>query len=437
MPKNSVWLAAVSLAAVLATGSASAADWPEVKTSAKSPVPACATPGRLMALVKARNNQLDTRFDTLAVDYMRQGEALGMRWDYAFFQMLVETNNLTFKKGVRGGSVTANQNNLAGLGAVGGSEAGESFKDIATGVRAHLEHVLIYAGQKVDAPVAERTRKVQEWGTLTSFHQGLKAPATYTDVMQKWAPKSKDYTTALSEAADAFYNEHCKKTDPKPELVAAARGGMQAKPQVIAEAKPAAVIKPEPVAAPALTPVATPAAIGDKVEKPSGVEIAKKAVEDGKAEGNNLRAGLGAGLAARSKQAPTVKMLNAPEAPAFDQDPAPAVAPIVSAQPPASVQKTAAAAAAAVKPTTAPKVEAANPQKCRVWTASYGGEKALIIKSTSEGMTNYTVLDVNGGQEEREADAYIAAYAKGGKIEAQFTSQGLALDKAFDLCPEG
>ena len=63
---------AISLSALAAT--ARAADWPEVKLSAKSAVPACATPGRLMALVKARNPALDARFETIAADYKRHGD---------------------------------------------------------------------------------------------------------------------------------------------------------------------------------------------------------------------------------------------------------------------------------------------------------------------------------------------------------------------------
>ncbi|HEU4379195.1 MAG TPA: hypothetical protein VFR73_11535, partial [Hyphomicrobiaceae bacterium] len=76
-------------------------------------------------------------------------------------------------------------------------------------------------------------------------------------------------------------------------------------------------------------------------------------------------------------------------------------------------------------------------QKCRVWTASYGGQKAMIIRSLVDKVVNYTVLDVNEGAEQREAEAFIAAYAKDGKITGEFTSQSQALDKAFELCPEG
>jgi hypothetical protein len=78
----------------------------------------------------------------------------------------------------------------------------------------------------------------------------------------------------------------------------------------------------------------------------------------------------------------------------------------------------------------------AGPGKCRVWTASYGGLKALIIRVRTDKGTDYTVLDVNEGVERREAEAYIAAYAKGGEIAGEFASQTQALDKAFELCPE-
>ena len=89
------------------------------------------------------------------------GDDLKIRWDIAFFQMMLETGNLTFK-----GDVSAKQNNFAGMGATGNHVPGESFPDVATGVKAHLQHLLLYAGVHLDNPVAERTRKVQEWGVL-------------------------------------------------------------------------------------------------------------------------------------------------------------------------------------------------------------------------------------------------------------------------------
>src|SRR5262249_42989914 len=97
--------------------------------------------------------------------------------------------------------------------------------------------------------------------------------------------------------------------------------------------------------------------------------------------------------------------------------------------------RTASAAAAAAKPVAPPPP--ANAQKCRVWTASYGGQKALIIRSIVDKIVNYTVLDVNEGAETREVEAFISAYAKDGAVAGEFASQTQALDKAFELCPEG
>ena len=88
------------------------------------------------------------------------------------------------------------------------------------------------------------------------------------------------------------------------------------------------------------------------------------------------------------------------------------------------------------KPKTA-ATPSQQPKKCRVWTASYGGQKAIIIRSTADRFVNYTVLDVNAGREEREARAYIAAYAKGGRKIGEFKKQSDALNKAFKLCPDG
>lgn len=61
----------------------------------------------------------------------------------------------------------------------------------------------------------------------------------------------------------------------------------------------------------------------------------------------------------------------------------------------------------------------------------------MIIKASTDDTVNYTVLDVNEQTAKREAEAYIAAYAKGGQTVGEFPNQTQALDKAFELCPEG
>jgi hypothetical protein len=72
-----------------------------------------------------------------------------------------------------------------------------------------------------------------------------------------------------------------------------------------------------------------------------------------------------------------------------------------------------------------------------VFTASYGGARGILIKVVAGNITSFTVLDVNEGNEKRETEAYIAAYARGGISIGDFASPGIALDKAFELCPEG
>lgn len=107
----------------MAPAAATAADLPPIKVSASNHVAQCATPGRLMAYLHERNPKLNPRYEPLASLYMRHGEALNIRWDYAFFQMLLETGYLTY-----GGDVKADQNNFAGLGATGKGRAAKASR---------------------------------------------------------------------------------------------------------------------------------------------------------------------------------------------------------------------------------------------------------------------------------------------------------------------
>jgi hypothetical protein len=408
---------------------------PDIKASARNAVPECVTPGRLIEYLKSRNPDLSPRFESVAVEYMRYGEKLGIRWDYAFYQMVLETGALSYRNGNRSGDVKPTQNNFAGLGATGRGEPGESFKDVATGVRAHLEHLLHYSGEKVENPTAERTRKVQEWGVLSSWHARFDRPITFGDLAAKWAPGSGSYSRMLESIAERF-DVYCGRPDPRPELVAEVRGRTN-----VADAMP---------------------------DRPSGAELARRAIQEGKADDLERRSTLG-GLPAQADQlaanktppAP-YKILNSPpeaerqavQPPAAEQPAAPmtrmetataktkpkTTASIAPTTPPAASKTTAsdkpqyqvASAAGAAK--LAPPAAA---QKCRVWTASYGGQKALIIKSVVDKVVNYTVLDVNEGAEKREADAFISAYAKEGAVTGEYGNQSQALDKAFELCPEG
>ena len=91
-------------------------------------MPECVTPGRLMEYLKSRNPDLSPRFDSVPSEYMRLGETLGVRWDFAFYQMILETGALKYRNGSRSGDVKPTQNNFAGLGATGGGEPAKASR---------------------------------------------------------------------------------------------------------------------------------------------------------------------------------------------------------------------------------------------------------------------------------------------------------------------
>ena len=396
----------LSVAASLAAGvPAGAAPHPAIKTSDQNKVPACATPGRLIAFLQSRNSGLDERFVDIAGLYMRHGEALRIRWDYAFFQMLLETGNLSFQRGNgKPGDVKPKQNNFAGLGATGRGEPGESFADVSTGVKAHLQHLLMYSGEVVEDPVAERTRKVQEWGILNSWHKSLKAPVTFADLARKWAPGENSYARDIDAIATRFYGDYCNRPDPRPELLASAReGGLGAGDRGTAVTAGLADTK-------------TPAPGASRVQ----ADVAPLPPAHGSRSAAVSAPAKAAGLPPLTKNAG--EGTSTPE-----QTDRPGAQSAVAASQTASI-----APLAPSKPAAPVKGV-----KCRVWTASYGGQKAIIIRATADQFVNYTVLDVNEGAEKRETEAYIAAYARGGETIGTFPSQTQALDKAFELCPDG
>ena len=78
--------------------------------------------------------------DNLAFLYKEEAAIEGVNHDVAFAQMCLETGFLRF-----GGLVTPDMNNFCGLGAIGPGQNGERFPDVRTGVRAHIQHLKVYA----------------------------------------------------------------------------------------------------------------------------------------------------------------------------------------------------------------------------------------------------------------------------------------------------
>lgn len=81
--------------------------------------------------------------------YYEEAEAQGIRAEVAFTQAMKETGWLRY-----GGDVKIEQNNFAGLGAVGGGAAGASFETVREGVRAQIQHLFAYASEEGEGGLA-------------------------------------------------------------------------------------------------------------------------------------------------------------------------------------------------------------------------------------------------------------------------------------------
>ena len=184
---------------------------PEIRVSAATPaVPACVTPSRLMRHLLERTRDLDPRFRDIARYYKLHGEALGIRWDYAFYQMLLETNYLSYKTGSgRWGDVDPRQNNFAGIGTTGGGVPGDSFPDVSTGVLAQMQHLIAYSGERVAKPLAPRTREKQD--EIIGLSLALRRPVRFDDLTNRWA-KDRNYATSIEWVAERYRHANCTGT---------------------------------------------------------------------------------------------------------------------------------------------------------------------------------------------------------------------------------
>lgn len=197
---------------------------PAIVASADNSVPKCIKPAALMDFVQATNlhrrtrREIEPRFDHIASLYQRIGrcvsrppdKCVAVRWDYAFFQMLIETNYLTFRRpdGAPAG-VPASDNNFAGLGATVSGRPGEHFDDVETGVLAHLQHVLMYSTTPIPHPVAKRTRQVQN--DVQDIMRRLHRPVTFGDLAREWTGTDKNtYGRDMARLAEKYAERYCQ-----------------------------------------------------------------------------------------------------------------------------------------------------------------------------------------------------------------------------------
>lgn len=81
------------------------------------------------------NEWVDTAFE--------EAEKEGIRADVVICQAIHETGYFQY-----GGDVKPEQNNFAGIGAIGGGAAGQGFPDAKTGIRAQVQHLKAYASNE-------------------------------------------------------------------------------------------------------------------------------------------------------------------------------------------------------------------------------------------------------------------------------------------------
>lgn len=208
-------LPAIALLVVMAPGAeAGGPVLPEIRTSDQNRVPRCVTPDRLMAFLKSRNPRPDPRFRDIARYYMQWGQAWRVRWDYAFFQMAIETNFLSYRQpNGKMGDVDPRQNNFAGIGTTGGGVPGDSFPDVKTGVLGQIQHLVAYSGERLANPVAPRTQLKQD--DIIEASLRLNRKVRFSDLSRRWAVDPK-YGASIAWVAEQFRKQQCPNPNEAP-----------------------------------------------------------------------------------------------------------------------------------------------------------------------------------------------------------------------------
>ncbi len=204
----------VALPAGTAATASASQPLPEIRMHRQNHVPACVTPDRLMAFLATRNGQVEPRYRDIAKWYRHHGEAWRVRWDFAFFQMALETNFLTYRRGNgAAGDVNPRQNNFAGIGATGGGVSGDRFPDVGTGVLAQIQHLVAYSGETIERPVAPRTQLKQ--GDIVATMHNLRRPIRFSDLARRWAA-DRNYGASIATIANSFFRDFCSTSAPQP-----------------------------------------------------------------------------------------------------------------------------------------------------------------------------------------------------------------------------
>jgi hypothetical protein len=129
--------------------------------------------------------------------YYKEATHEGVRPDVAFAQALLETGYFRY-----GGDVYPYQNNFCGLGSVGGGARGASFPTAQIGVRAHIQHLLVYATiEPPSLPVVNPRYEIVKRG------KNFGASPTWTSLNGKWAVPGTTYGQKILNIHQRILNE--------------------------------------------------------------------------------------------------------------------------------------------------------------------------------------------------------------------------------------
>ncbi len=491
-------LTAVLSSALVALTINSAKAAPPIRTGDGNQVPACVTPERLMAFLSERNSHVDPRYREIARWYKYYGEGWHVRWDYAFFQMAIETNFLTYRRGDGSrGDVWESQNNFAGIGATGGGVRGERFPDVKTGVHAQIQHLVAYSGERLAVPIAKRTRENQD--DIIAKSNRLGRPVTFGDLARRWATdraygKSIDFVAGLYGAHYCTAPARSAEDDAPPEPLPMRREWRYPfrPPSGPGGPKPMDLAGPEPDDAPSNGPSnsevlpwlapkkpvvpANPERPAAVVPKKPALKSANPASKASASAKSHTKAKAVGSLANKGKKSPSHvaspkaagdswTAATAVQQQATESNPTPDVPTVDSTQTAQAGDQAAAPANSTgsflpwlptfhIAPATpeparlggplpselgdaaAASAAAPNTSPCKVLTASYGGTKTLLIRATSNGETQYTALTIIDGFEKSMFDAYARNEAVGAEIIGEYPTRDAALADARFNCPD-
>ena len=471
--------------AALALMSASVSAAPAIRTSPANRVPSCASPDRLMAFLASRNPQVDPRYREIARWYKYWGEAWRVRWDYAFFQMVIETNALKFRRadGSRG-DVHEKQNNFAGIGATGGGVPGDRFADIETGVHAQIQHLVAYSGERLAAPIAPRTEQQQDNIIRQSLR--LQRAVTFGDLARRWAA-DRAYSRTIDAVAAQFNTGFCTTVvanapirdvpqpqpavrkplasfsppyrlgGPKPQKLAGPVETLPwADPDVMAreygedtdtpiKREKDVPLKPAPVRTlwsrdNEQSPSAPAAAIKPSTQRIGAnttgtLQPTNAAPSSTPVDGADAYSKTGEAALPHFKIAPDAAPSSIPRA--AIPEPSRLGGPIPVSATPAIEPPNHPASNARFKtiielPASAPAADV--PSDCSILAASYGGNKTLLVRAKIDGATQYTALTVLDGFEKSMFDIYSKSQASSPEVIGEYATKDEALADARANC---